>query len=39
VLDADPTDFWTSVERQRPALLEASERLTETVRERLAALV
>jgi polysaccharide pyruvyl transferase WcaK-like protein len=38
-LDADPTDFWTSVERQRPALLEASERLTATVRERLAALV
>jgi polysaccharide pyruvyl transferase WcaK-like protein len=38
-LDADPTDFWTSVERQRPPLLEASERLTATLRERLAGLV
>jgi polysaccharide pyruvyl transferase WcaK-like protein len=34
---ADPADFWKRVEGQRPALLEASERLTGMLRERLAA--
>jgi polysaccharide pyruvyl transferase WcaK-like protein len=33
---ADPADFWKRVEGQRPALLEASERLTGMLRERLA---
>lgn len=34
---ADSSDFWSRIERQRPALLEASERLTGMLRDRLAA--
>jgi polysaccharide pyruvyl transferase WcaK-like protein len=34
-LAADPSAFWKRIEQQRPALLDASERLTALVRERL----
>lgn len=34
---ADPGEFWTRIERQRPTLVEGSERLTALLRERLAA--
>ena len=35
-LVADPSDFWKRIERQRPSLVDASERLTAMLQERLA---